>query len=113
MKSVSSLRTGLLGALIAGLLVATSAATAAGPYLRGGVSFALIGDTPYGASQEPMFDRVIDDINASRNVRLVVHSGDVKAGSERCWRPSSTSTWPLWFGSCLVRSASASPGISV
>lgn len=64
--------------------MATSAATAAGPYLRGGVSFALIGDTPYGASQEPMFDRVIDDINASRNVRLVVHSGDVKAGSERC-----------------------------
>jgi hypothetical protein len=84
MKSASSLRTHLLGALIAGLVMATSVATAAGPNLRPGVSFALIGDTPYGVSQEPMFDRVIDDINASRNVRLVVHSGDVKAGSERC-----------------------------
>jgi hypothetical protein len=84
MTSASPLHTGLLGALIAGLVMATSAASAAGPYLRPGVSFALIGDTPYGASQEPMFDRVIDAINGSRNVRLVVHSGDVKAGSERC-----------------------------
>jgi len=47
-------------------------------------SFALIGDTPYGASRELMFDRVIEDINRSGQVRFVVHTGDIKAGSERC-----------------------------
>jgi hypothetical protein len=54
------------------------------PYIRSGVSFALIGDTPYGVSQEPMFDNVIAEINASRNVRFVVHTGDIKQGAERC-----------------------------
>lgn len=47
-------------------------------------SFALIGDVPYGAAIEAKFDNVIDSINAAPNVRLVVHTGDVKAGSERC-----------------------------
>lgn len=47
-------------------------------------SFALIGDTPYGAAREALFDRVIDDINDHRQVRFVVHTGDIKAGSERC-----------------------------
>jgi hypothetical protein len=47
-------------------------------------SFALIGDTPYGVAREPQFDRVIDDINANGQVRFVVHTGDIKAGSERC-----------------------------
>jgi hypothetical protein len=47
-------------------------------------SFALIGDVPYGAAVETKFDNVIDSINAAPSVRLVVHTGDVKAGSERC-----------------------------
>ncbi|OZA36287.1 MAG: hypothetical protein B7X87_14300 [Hydrogenophilales bacterium 17-64-34] len=47
-------------------------------------SFALIGDVPYGVAIEAKFDRVIDSINAAPRVRLVVHTGDVKAGSERC-----------------------------
>lgn len=47
-------------------------------------SFALIGDTPYGVDREPMFDRVIDDINDNGQVRFVIHTGDIKAGSERC-----------------------------
>lgn len=59
-------------------------ANAAGEYQRSGVSFALLGDVPYGLSEEPKFDKVIDDINASRNVRFVLHTGDVKQGSERC-----------------------------
>ena len=42
-------------------------ANAAGEYQRSGVSFALLGDVPYGLSEEPKFDKVIDDINASRN----------------------------------------------
>lgn len=47
-------------------------------------SFALIGDTPYGTAAEPQFDRVIDAINAEPRVRFVLHTGDIKAGSERC-----------------------------
>lgn len=47
-------------------------------------SLALIGDVPYGVAEEPKFDRVIDAINASLAVRLVLHTGDVKQGSERC-----------------------------
>jgi len=50
----------------------------------GGSSFALIGDTPYGAELEPKFDRVVSDINRHTQVRFVLHTGDVKAGSERC-----------------------------
>ncbi len=84
MKLTSMFRRALLGALASGLLAASTTTLAAGPYLRPGVSFALLGDTPYGSGEEVQFDRVIDDINASRNVRLVVHSGDIKAGSERC-----------------------------
>ena len=84
MKLISMLRRAVLGMLATGLLAVSTATLAAGPYLRPGVSFALLGDTPYGSGEEVLFDRVIDDINASRNVRLVLHSGDVKAGSERC-----------------------------
>lgn len=55
-----------------------------GHHLPQAGSFALIGDTPYGAAREPMFDRVIQDINRNHQVRFVVHTGDIKAGSERC-----------------------------
>lgn len=51
---------------------------------HGASSFALIGDVPYGISVETKFDRVIEGINAAPHVRFVVHTGDVKAGSERC-----------------------------
>ena len=84
MPMQSTLRRALAGALISGLLAASLPAAAAGDYIRPGVSFALIGDVPYGVAEEPKFDRVINDINASRNVRFVVHTGDVKQGSERC-----------------------------
>ena len=47
-------------------------------------SFALVGDTPYGASREPEFDYVIDAINSDREVDWVIHAGDIKAGGERC-----------------------------
>jgi hypothetical protein len=52
-----------------------------------GASFALIGDVPYGTGEEAKLERVIDAINASHaagGVRLVVHTGDVKRGRERC-----------------------------
>ncbi|MEW6678433.1 MAG: hypothetical protein AB1421_10970 [Pseudomonadota bacterium] len=47
-------------------------------------SFALIGDVPYSATQEAQFDNVIAAINADRDVRFVLHNGDVKGGGERC-----------------------------
>ena len=84
MNTLHLLRRGLLAGLACGLLAACLPAAAAGEYVRPGVSFALIGDTPYGVAEEPKFDRVISDINASRNVRFVLHTGDVKQGSERC-----------------------------
>lgn len=68
------------------VLAAVSACAVAQPVppmpARG--SFALIGDVPYGAATEPQFDRVIDAINATPRVRFVLHTGDIKAGSERC-----------------------------
>ncbi len=78
------IRTAIRTTLTAALVVAAGHAAAAGGYLRAGVSFALLGDAPYGVGEEPKFDKVIADINASRNVRLVLHTGDVKQGSERC-----------------------------
>ena len=84
MNTLHLLRRSLLAGLACGLLAATLPVAAAGEYIRPGVSFALIGDTPYGVAEEPKVDRVISDINASRNVRFVLHTGDVKQGSERC-----------------------------
>ena len=44
---------------------------------------ALIGDMPYGAAAEPLYERVIADIN-SHEVSLTAHIGDTKSGSTRC-----------------------------
>lgn len=72
------------GTLAAVLLLSLAAHAAADNRSHGAGSFALIGDVPYGASIETKFDNVITSINAAPNVRFVVHTGDVKAGSERC-----------------------------
>ncbi|GAB4471164.1 MAG: hypothetical protein OHK0044_14180 [Burkholderiaceae bacterium] len=50
----------------------------------GSFSFALIGDGPYSAAESAVFDRVLDEINADASIRLVLHTGDVKGGRERC-----------------------------
>src|SRR5688572_18450598 len=47
-------------------------------------AFALIGDTPYGASREPAFERLIVEVNGDEDVDFVMHAGDIKAGSEMC-----------------------------
>lgn len=83
MSRNSPYRPALRHSIVAALFVVSGAASSA-EYIRPGVSFALIGDTPYGVAEEPKFDQVIAEINASRNVRFVVHTGDVKQGSERC-----------------------------
>lgn len=69
------------------LLVAASVAPARdGEKGESRFSFALIGDTPYGAGplssgDEDKFQRVIDDINGDHKVEWVVHTGDIKTGS--------------------------------
>lgn len=83
------MNTKFIARVIAIAIAATSGlALADGGFHRGhggpGSSFALIGDTPYGLAEEAKFDNVISDINRSRDVQLVVHTGDVKQGSERC-----------------------------
>ncbi|MFD3403455.1 metallophosphoesterase [Kribbella sp. NPDC058693] len=47
-------------------------------------TFAVIGDIPYGAAQITRFPKVIDQINADRQVKLVTHLGDIKDGSSVC-----------------------------
>ena len=47
-------------------------------------SFAVIGDIPYGDAQIANFPNVISQINADRDVRLVMHAGDIKSGSSQC-----------------------------
>jgi hypothetical protein len=79
-----NLGTLLRGAIAALLTAATLHAYAGDEHGRQAFSFALVGDVPYGQVEEPKFDRVIADINASYDVRFVVHTGDVKQGSERC-----------------------------
>lgn len=46
--------------------------------------FAVLGDAPYGAGEEPEFGRVIDRINADPTLRFAVHVGDIKAAAEPC-----------------------------
>ncbi len=73
----------LLGAALLSL-AACLPALADADHAMAPASFALLGDAPCGLSEEPKFDLVIDAINATPSVRLVVHTGDVKQGSERC-----------------------------
>lgn len=47
-------------------------------------SFAFIGDMPYGPESLVPFERVMAEINADKDVRFVMHGGDVKSGGERC-----------------------------
>ena len=64
-------------------LVAAAPAAPADDRPRG-YSFAVIGDVPYGPAAEAAFPGQVDQINADRQVRLVAHLGDIKAGSSVC-----------------------------
>ena len=48
------------------------------------VTYAVIGDTPYGQPQVDNFPNDVAEINADPDVRLVVHLGDIKNGSSLC-----------------------------
>ena len=76
-----------LGALTATLSMVPSqipAPAADPPRSPAGSTLALIGDTPYGSEQAARFPDLSADINHDPDVRLVLHAGDVKGGSERC-----------------------------
>src|SRR5262245_59099930 len=84
MKRVSILAAalGLLAALIA-VPVATGKTGPAGPS-NGPVTYAVIGDTPYGQPQIENFTNDLAEINAAPNVSLVMHLGAIKNGSTVC-----------------------------
>jgi hypothetical protein len=52
------------------------------PQGAGRFEFALIGDTPYASV--PAFENVLAEINADRQIRFVLHAGDIKTGSSPC-----------------------------
>ena len=79
----------LAGAVGGCLLLTVPAAAAPGGGGPAGpaaapVTFALLGDTPYGDAQRAAFPALVEDINADPKVRFVLHAGDVKNGSSTC-----------------------------
>ena len=48
------------------------------------VTYAVIGDTPYGLPQLENFPNDVAEINADPDVQLVLHLGDIKNGSSQC-----------------------------
>jgi hypothetical protein len=59
------------------------------PQGQGPFEFALIGDTPYIASNTPAaaypeFDRLVEAINRDPRIKWVLHAGDIKNGSTLC-----------------------------
>ena len=66
---------------------------------------ALIGDVPYGAAAEPLFERMIADINQQK-VAFTAHIGDTKSGSTRCddSHYAKTLNWFNSFDQALIYS---------
>ncbi len=54
------------------------------PTVRAPVTFALLGDTPYGDEQRRQFPTLVNAIDHDRRVQLVLHAGDIKSGSSTC-----------------------------
>jgi hypothetical protein len=65
-------------------LTITAAPAPAGAHGASPVTFALLGDTPYGDEQRATFPALVRRINADDDVRFVLHAGDVKNGSSTC-----------------------------
>jgi hypothetical protein len=65
------------------VVVAPAPPAGAGPS-SSEVTFALIGDTPYGDAQRAVFPALVDQVNHDRKIRFVLHAGDVKNGSSTC-----------------------------
>ena len=59
---------------------ASAATSALGPSPSRSTTLAVIGDTPYDDAQLADFPGLVAPINADRDVRAVVHLGDIKSG---------------------------------
>jgi Calcineurin-like phosphoesterase len=87
MRISKGIRGGVIGAATALIMLAPVTLAATGTPDDGSataVTYAIIGDIPYGQPQIANFPNDIDDINGDPQVRLVVHLGDIKNGSSRC-----------------------------
>jgi hypothetical protein len=67
-------------ALALALVPPATAGAAAGSGANRPTTLAVIGDTPYDDAQAAAFPTLVKRINADRNVRAVVHLGDIKSG---------------------------------
>jgi hypothetical protein len=66
------------------LTLAGAAATKTTNGGRGGITYAIIGDVPYGTTELGLFPSLVDAINADPDVELTIHLGDIKNGSSLC-----------------------------
>ncbi len=55
-----------------------------GKHRRSRFAFAFIGDFPYDDIQVRKLDGLIEEVNADRTIKWVVHAGDIKGGSAPC-----------------------------
>jgi hypothetical protein len=69
----------LTAAVLAGPLAPTSASAALPKTVIG-----LLGDVPYGSTQEKAFPSLISKVNNTSGISLVLHAGDTKSGNQRC-----------------------------
>ena len=74
----------LLATTLAILPAAPAVAHDSGRGSRSATDLAVIGDVPYGQGQISALPANIAQINADRQVRLVMHLGDIKNGSSEC-----------------------------
>jgi hypothetical protein len=65
-------------------LALTLAGAAAPNGGRGGITYAIIGDVPYGTTELGLFPGLVQAINADPDVELTIHLGDIKNGSSLC-----------------------------
>jgi hypothetical protein len=66
------------------LIVAGSSAARPSNGGQGGITYAIVGDTPYGAVQLADFPRLVSALNGDPDVELTVHLGDIKDGASLC-----------------------------
>ena len=78
-------RKGLMQVLVAIAFSITGSAAVLDAGRQGeGLTFALIGDTPYGDAQRLVFPALVNTINADRQINFVLHAGDIKNGASTC-----------------------------
>ena len=64
--------------LLCALAIVAGVAQAQPPF-----SFAVVGDAPYSGFEEPVFAKMLEEIDRE-NLAFVVHVGDIKSGSSAC-----------------------------